>query len=110
MLAERRKNKIKKGEGRDAKKDGRDNYLYYEGHYFEVLSSLQKKPVNSKVLFELCKVVEARAQLPLTALNRWAKRRMPNAYAWLDENESAIGDEFVKKCFVAVQATFGRSV
>jgi hypothetical protein len=110
MLAERKKNKIKKGEGRDAKKDDRDNYRYSEGHYFKVLSSLQKKPVNSKVLFELCKVVKASAQGPLTALNRWAKRRMANAYSWLDENERTIGDEFVKECFVIAQAKFGPSV
>jgi hypothetical protein len=31
---------------------------------------------------------------PLTFRNRWAKRRKPCAFHWLDENWKAIGDYF----------------
>jgi hypothetical protein len=111
MVRERKKNTIKKGEGRDAKKDDKDNYQYCEGHSFKMLRVLQKKkPVSSKVLFELCRLVEERATGTLTTLNRWAKRRMPNAYAWLDDNEKGIGDELMKSCFSQALMKFGLSL
>jgi hypothetical protein len=100
-------NLIKKGEGRDAKKDPSDNYAYEEGFFYRELRSLVGKPPFAKLVFEICKVLREQDRTgkpPLEAANRWAKRRMPNAYAWLDRQWGKVTKEELLECLREAQS------
>jgi hypothetical protein len=43
-------------------------------------------------------LAQRESRQPLTPLNRWCKRRMPNAYSWLDENKSQFTDALLEGC------------
>jgi hypothetical protein len=90
-------NKTKKGNGADGKHgEGRDEYDAYpfkSGHFFKLLEHSGAAPPTTKLLFQICKLVEeGRWEPNLETRNRWAKRRKANAYAWLDRNEGALTD------------------
>jgi hypothetical protein len=99
-----RKNRMKKGAGKDSKKDSRDGYDYVHGHFFGVLTALNTKQLSAKTLFSLVVLAHQRVDEQTTNLNRWAKRRMPNAYCWLDENRGIISDERIGQCLDDVKA------
>jgi hypothetical protein len=82
----RKKNQIRKGEGKDAKKDPRDGYEYVNGIFFGILKDMNGGQLGAKTLFKLIVLVQRDNKQTLTSLNRW----MPNAYSWLDENSSHI--------------------
>jgi hypothetical protein len=100
----RNPNRIKKGEGFDAKKgvgsDQYDEYHYQSGHFFKLIVDKGDTPPVARILFDICKLVERAAlhqRVKLEPRNRWAKRRKANAYAWLDRNEGALTDsEFMR--------------
>jgi hypothetical protein len=95
-------NKVQKGSGPDAKKDPMDDYAYTEGHFHQVLVAAGLKGTSAKVIFGVCKrLVQVHEEdcLKLSRMNRWAKRRLANAYAWLDQNASLIcEEEFLRIC------------
>jgi hypothetical protein len=89
-------NQIKKGEGRDAKKDFWDFYVYEHGFFYEQLRKIEKNSISAKLVFEICRVLREKDRTDkqkLEKANRWAKRRMPNAYAWLDRQREKISKE-----------------
>jgi hypothetical protein len=97
---------VKKGDGRDAKPDDSDGYAYSKGHFYQVIFRATGKAPIAAVLFGLCAAIAARlkdAGRQLTERNRWAKRRVANAYAWLDRNESQIRDCECLECLAQVQ-------
>jgi hypothetical protein len=104
-----RKNRIKKGEGKDARKDSRDGYDYARGHFFGVLTGLNVTQLSAKVLFRVVALAQGRAGKQTTNLNRWGKRRVPNAYCWLDENRGIISDELIGQCLDDAKAQGGAS-
>jgi hypothetical protein len=96
-------NRIKKGTGKDAKADPFDGYHFQSGYFFEVLNSMGERPPSAKLLFKLCNVLqqqERKGQPPLELRNRWAKRRIPNAYAWLDRQKNKITKEEFYDCLI----------
>jgi hypothetical protein len=103
---ERKRNKIKKGEGRDAEKDEWDDYDYLKGHFYCLLRNGGGSVPKSKQLFGVCKKVEEVMKsrgCELSERNRWAKRRIANAYAWLDRNVSQITDSDFLDCYHQTQ-------
>jgi hypothetical protein len=94
----RRKNKIKKGDGPDAKGDPNDHYPFYEGFAYSHLRRHFGKNPPASVVFEVCRAVVRLAPGQLSEQNRWAKRRLPNAYAWLDANRATISDALLDRC------------
>jgi hypothetical protein len=96
-----KRNKIKKGEGSDARPDpaGRDKYDFQKGYFFRKLKPLVHKQ-HSKVVTSLCKLVEGQRPPGLSEVNRWVMRRMPCAYGWLDENRGSISEELFNNCIV----------
>jgi hypothetical protein len=100
----RRKNQVKKGCGPDSKRDecGRDNYPYQEGYFYKVLSETLGRQAPSTFVRDFVSFAAADkkdgqedylrqvARKELSPANRWAKRRMPCAYGWLDENKEVI--------------------
>jgi hypothetical protein len=100
-IQERHHNLVKKGEGRDAKKDLWDNYLYDEGFFYGVLYKTEGKSPSAKLVFEVCKVLREQDRSgkdPFEPANRWAKRRMANAFAWLDRHKGKISTEEFLDC------------
>jgi hypothetical protein len=94
----RKKNQIKKGEGKDAKKDERDGYDYVNGHFYGVLTRMNDGQLGAKTLFKVVLFAYRDSKQPLLPLNRWCKRRMPNAYSWLDDNKSRIDNDLLQRC------------
>jgi hypothetical protein len=95
------RNQIKKGEGRDARKDFFDCYDYEHGFFYEELRKIETNPPSAKLVFEICKVLREKHRSDkelLETANRWAKRRMPNAYAWLDRQREKISKEEILDC------------
>jgi hypothetical protein len=95
----RRKNKIKKGEGPDARPDPekRDNYVYVGKAFFELLRGrIRKSP--AKAVEKLCQAIHRALPHGLTKWNRWVYRREPCAYYWLDQNRELIPDALVESC------------
>jgi hypothetical protein len=88
-----RRNQIKKGEGRDAQEDLFDHYDFYGKSAHQMFQQAGETQPSAKLVFEVCKCLvehDSGTQKVLSFQNRWAKRRMPNAYAWLDQNSSAL--------------------
>jgi hypothetical protein len=95
------RNQIKKGEGRDAKKDFWDFYDYQHGFFYGELRKIEENSLSAKLVFEICKVLRQKDRTdkePLETANRWAKRRMRNAYAWLDRHREKISKEEFLDC------------
>jgi hypothetical protein len=98
----RKPNKVKKGEGRDAQEDEWDKYPATSGHFYQVLVCGGGKAPIAATLFALCGAIEDRVRAKggeLSERNRWAKRRVPNAYAWLDRNAGSISDATCLACY-----------
>lgn len=96
-----KRNKVKKGCGPDAREDESDDYPYADGHFYTLACQSGEKPPTARVVFEVCRIVAARLQAArrdASRLNRWGKRRMPNAYAWLDKNRDLIADAEFHDC------------
>lgn len=93
-------NQQKKGTGKDAKPDPYDHYPYTSGYFFQLLTSMGERAPSAKLMFELGKVLreQVRSDPPLEVANRWAKRRLPNAYAWLDRQQKKISREEFVRC------------
>jgi hypothetical protein len=105
-----KKNKTKKGEGKDAFADEDDHYQFQEGHCYCLFSAVEPGDPPAKVLFEICKIVNGTpgiAQGPLSQLKRWAKRRKANAYAWLDRNHDRVPDDVLRGLFCQARTTVG---
>jgi hypothetical protein len=97
-----KKNKTKKGEGKDGVADEDDNYPFQDGHCHCLFRDIDAGEPPAKVIFEICKIVNGTpvvAQGPLSRLKRWAKRRKPNAYAWLDRNHHNVPDDVLRSVF-----------
>jgi hypothetical protein len=103
----RKKNQIKKGEGKDARKDPRDGYDYVNGPFFSILKNMNGGQLGAKTLFKLAVLVQRDSRQSLTPLNRWCKRRMPNAYSWLDENISRIDRDLLARCLKEAREVSG---
>jgi hypothetical protein len=87
--AHTKKNKIKKGEGRDGRPDEWDRYEYHGKLAHQMFQHLGESQPSAKLVFAVCRLLEERESKGdhrLSTRNRAAKRRMPNAYAWLDRN------------------------
>jgi hypothetical protein len=87
---------LAKGHGKDAAKDDYDKYDFKSGHCYNLFHGIECHAPLAKVIFEVCKLLiqnHTIAQRTLLPMNRWAKRRMPNAYAWLDRNQEMVTDE-----------------
>jgi hypothetical protein len=101
----KKKNKIKKGQGADGVPDpcGRDNYPFEKGYFYTLLKQrLRARPLKPQ-LMDFCAAIEERTPTPLPARNRWAKRRLPNAYGWLDECRESISPVLVDAAFAALR-------
>jgi hypothetical protein len=97
-------NRIKKGMGPDAKPDLYDHYPYKEGHFYNVIVRPGEIPPASKIVFRICDLAErADVDRRLSWRDRWAKRRIANAYAWLDLNEKILRDSDVLKWYSEVK-------
>jgi hypothetical protein len=99
----RKPNKVRKGEGRDSKKDEWDDYSAVGGHFYQVLLRGSGRPPIAAALFALCAALEKRLGAEngeLSKRNRWAKRRVANAYAWLDRNAGSISDATCLECYL----------
>jgi hypothetical protein len=93
--APRKKNNIPKGFGPDSRPDPRDGYLFANGHFAKLLRKhFEKLPAMPKLVL-LCKAIKARYGNALTAFSRISKRRLPNTFSWLDENQAVINDQFL---------------
>jgi hypothetical protein len=99
----RKRNQIKKGKGPDPRPDpeGRDNYRFREGWSYPRLKD-RIHNVPAKVVFDLCRAIVRRRPGGLSAPNRWVKRRVACAFAWLDENRGSIGDLLLEACLAEV--------
>jgi hypothetical protein len=99
----RKKNKIAKGDGRDAKPDPRDGYNYQIGNFFPILARLNGAALTAKVLFPFIEIIARTVPVSVNP-NRFAKRRIPNAYCWLDENRNDIPEEVAAQCLSQAKA------
>jgi hypothetical protein len=97
------KKRAKKGTGPDAKRDPRDGYNFRNGRSFNLTQRWFGRALPLKLLSPICTLIASRSLVPLTKLNRFAKRRMSNAYCWLDENHDRIDPNFLRQCFNEVQ-------
>jgi hypothetical protein len=82
--------------------DEDDTYEYRSGHFFQVLVGAAGMAPIAAVLFAMCTVLEDRLTnegRQLSERSRWAKRRLANAYAWLDRNVGQIADFECLECF-----------
>jgi hypothetical protein len=87
----------------DARPDPFDQYPYTTGHFYDLCMTVIEKELKMVDLFVLCTKIEKHHNdpiahlLPLSPRNRAAKRRMANAYAWLEINKDVISDaEFLQ--------------
>jgi hypothetical protein len=105
---ERKRNRIKKGDGPDALADpaGRDGYPFVEGYFYQRLEHMIVKS-PSKSVFAFCKEVVKRRPPKLSRTNRWVYRRMANAYAWLDQNRSVISETIIEDCLEELRGQWG---
>jgi hypothetical protein len=86
-------NHIPKGQGPDAKPDFWDNYDFQNRFFYHGLCFGGVKPPKGPLLFTMCRILRATpppVQLTLDRANRWATKRNPNAYAWLDRQRGKI--------------------
>jgi hypothetical protein len=96
----RRPNQTKKGEGPESKQhaaDEWDDYQASRGMSCPRLSELGRAGITLAQLQKLCDNIAAfmkAKNITLTKRNRWAKRRKPNAFHWLDENWGTISSVF----------------
>jgi hypothetical protein len=96
-VVQRKKNSIRKGDGKDAAPDEHDNYKHHQGWAFNVLKDALRSEITAVAI---CNVVkELSRQAGVTPPNRWAQRRKPNAYSWIDRNKAVIQAEVL--CEVA---------
>jgi hypothetical protein len=94
-----KKNKIKKGFGPDSKSDEDDGYNFQLGYFYQRLKKFFGRTPPAGLVFEICQRVLKGSAMPLTDLNRWGRRRMGNAYAWLDRNQGRIPDQLFERCY-----------
>jgi hypothetical protein len=87
-----RKNAIRKGQGVDAKPDRFDRYPYHLGYFHRILGREFGTWPKAPEVFAICAKIESKVS-SVSLRNRWAKRRLPNAYAWLDHNQALVSDE-----------------
>jgi hypothetical protein len=101
-----RKNRVRKGEGEDARPDpaGRDRYDFKLGKFFAILNARTTTKQTMKVVQTFCQTVHERAPTGLSDWNRFVKRRKACAYSWLDENAGVIGNELIAQCLVELES------
>jgi hypothetical protein len=93
-------NRTKKGEGPESRQratDRWDNYQANRGVSFSRLGQLGHPGITLAQLQKLCDKIAVfmrTRNIVLTGRNRWAKRRKPNAFHWLDENWGKISSIF----------------
>jgi hypothetical protein len=105
-----RRNRIPKGQGPDSKRDAQDRYDFTAGHFYAVALELDHMAPSSALLFAICKAIREKCSTTgrtLRHMNRWAKRRIANAYAWLDKNRDVIPDDLFRECFLAQKNILG---
>jgi hypothetical protein len=101
-------NKITKGFGPDGKKgkgwDRDDNYQPKTGHFFWVLAPAGSVGPHAKELNMICEMAEKAHKGQVESRRRAAKRRKPNAYAWLDQHEGTLTDQEVLRWYEEVKS------
>jgi hypothetical protein len=91
---------VRKGDGKEGKRlspDPHDNYDFQGGPAMHRLKTLGRDEIRLVRLVALCKDLEDRGRheaQDLTFRNRWAKRRKPCAFHWIDENWKHVSDYF----------------
>jgi hypothetical protein len=91
-----KKNVVKKGEGKDSAKDQYDNYVFSSGWSYLIMSAELGHAPTAETVFKVCKYVWQKAT-DLLVQNRWAKRRLANAHAWLDRNKEVIPADLLRE-------------
>jgi hypothetical protein len=103
----RKKNAIKKGDGKDAREDEFDHYNYLNGRSYPVMREVLGHSPKADLVLRVCKRIRTQSGesgVSLSYPNRWAKRRCANALAWLDRNQVLIPEEQLR---AAVRAEHG---
>jgi hypothetical protein len=105
--ASTKKNRVRKGEGPDAGPDrlGRDHYAFRIGHFYALLKQRLGWEPWKWELMAFCTAIEDGALGLPEKRNRYARRRMPNAYGWLDDNQARSGgipQDVVDAAFAAI--------
>jgi hypothetical protein len=100
----RKPNKVRKGDGPESVPDpeGYDDYEYQKSPFFRKLKPLIKKR-HSRILKLLCKAIRQHQPEGLSIPNRWAMRRVPCSYAWLDRNQTVISDDLLMTCLMELR-------
>jgi hypothetical protein len=93
--------RLEKGCGPESKRNAPDRHDAYpfetrSPSYFRIMQlGLMKIGLVALIHFSDALELELRARYcKITARNRWAKRRMPNAFHWIDENWKNIAPIF----------------
>jgi hypothetical protein len=84
-----KKNQIRKGEGKDGQPDQYDKYLFVDEWAYGVIRKCADCAPKARQVFDICTLLEQRCR-DLSIRNRAAKRRLPNAYCWIDRNKDSI--------------------
>jgi len=97
----RHPNRVKKGDGPESRSnfpDPHDSYDYIAlSPSYRRLSELGRGAITMAEVTRLLRIVDsllADSMKKLTVRNRWANRRKPNAFHWLDENWSLVSPIF----------------
>jgi hypothetical protein len=94
-----------KGEGKEGRwlsPDAHDHYPFDRGPAMLRLRALGRDGIRLVQVVALCNSLEERARTEgqsLTHRNRWAKRRKPCAFHWIDENWKDISSYFNQYVF-----------
>jgi hypothetical protein len=88
-----RRHRCPRGSGTDARSDPNDGYCFTNGWSFVKIHQICGR-VKNTVLFDIVKFIESNG-IGVSKPSRFAKRRVPLAYHWLDSNASHISSELL---------------
>jgi hypothetical protein len=107
--ATKNRNKIKKGEGKDARPDARDHYPFETGQAYQDITRFNGGPALAPIVFGIAKGLADQFSEQVTPLNRFARRRVPNAYSWMDDHWHLVDQTLLADLFHAVYRRDGLS-
>jgi hypothetical protein len=103
------RNKIKKGDGKDARADPRDYYAFEAGQAYNDITELNGGPALAPIVFTIAKLVADTFAEQVTAPNRFAKRRVPNPYSWMDEHWQFVNPRLLADLFARAKQVAWKS-